>query len=305
MLSRNVFALTGASALALALSGCGGSNGGVAAISATPVAPTPAGMAAVAIFPNTTVSTDFAAIGQEAPHASTAPTITSGGVSVHYDALSGLYVMGFPAAPAAAFYQFTDVTQNATWWYGDTQEPSGNAPAVLNVLKLSNPLLQLTYSTLASYDTGGMGGGSFGWMAFGTATTAGGVPKSGSASYTALVRGQSIDEAASIDGSASFLFDFTAGKLSGHLDPTYHSAGGIGEGYSLGRYDFVNTVYSSGGTSFSGQLSNPGFASNGTFDGQFTGPNAQELMSIWSAPFHDPLRNIDSQMFGALVGKQQ
>ena len=91
-------------------------------------------------------------------------------------------------------------------------------------------------------------------------------------------------------------FNFGAGTLSGHLDP-------ILDGGSLGRYDFLNTVYGSGSTIFSGQLSKAGIAQFGTFDGQFTGPNAEELMARWSAPYIDPVTSQQSTMFGVWVGK--
>ena len=77
----------------------------------------------------------------------------------------------------------------------------------------------------------------------------------------------------------------------------------MGEGVELGRYDFLNTVYGSGSTTFSGQLSKLGIAQFGAFDGQFTGPNAQELMARWSAPYIDPVTSQVSTMFGVWVGK--
>jgi hypothetical protein len=79
--------------------------------------------------------------------------------------------------------------------------------------------------------------------------------------------------------------------------------GGLGEHLPLGTYDFVNTVYGSGGTSFSGQLSTSGISDKGTFDGIFTGPNAEELMARWIAPYLDPISKSQSQMFGVWVGK--
>ena len=128
--------------------------------------------------------------------------------------------------------------------------------------------------------------------------------QTGSATFTALVRGSDVDKQGMIQGTASLLFDFSAGKLSGHMDPVYMSYSGMGETEPLGRYDFANTIYARGSTSFSGQLSNSSFSQSGTFNGQFTGPAAQELMSTWSAPFHNPISNTDSQMFGVLVGKR-
>ncbi len=102
-----------------------------------------------------------------------------------------------------------------------------------------------------------------------------------------------MDSNGLIEGTASLLFNFGAGQLSGHFDPVYFYLGGMGKSSPLGQYGFVNTVYSAGSTTFSGQLSNPSVTGVGSFDGMFTGPNAQELMSSWSAPYHDPITNQD------------
>jgi len=42
----------------------------------------------------------------------------------------------------------------------------------------------------------------------------------------------------------------------------------------------------------------------GAFNGQFTGPAAQELMARWTAPTLDPNSNTTQQMFGVWVGKK-
>src|SRR5260221_13126548 len=151
-----------------------------------------------------------------------------------------------------------------------------------------------------------MGGGSYGWMAFGTPTQSGAVPTTGSASYTALVRGSSIDSSLAIQGSAALQFNFGAGTLAGHFDPVIYDLLAFGGGgYSLGRYDFTNTIYSTGRTRVSGELSATGVAGTGSFNGQFIGPGAQELMSSWTAPFNNPASGPTSQMFGVLVGNGQ
>ena len=205
-----------------------------------------------------------------------------------------------PGAPAAPFYHFTADSPNTSWWVGETLEPSGNAPATVNILKPTNPERQFSYTTLASYDTGGMGGGSFGWMAFGIPTPAGAVPTTGSATYTALVRGSTIDESFQVRGTATLAFDFAAGTLGGHFDPTHYDALLFGSfGQSLGRYDFTSTVYSAGSTSFSGQLSKAGTAETGAFNGQFMGPSAQELMARWTI-----MNGGNPTMFGVWVGSK-
>lgn len=244
-------------------------------------------------------------MGSEAPGGS-GTTLTTAGFSIRYDAANKSYIMDFPVADAGEFKQYSSNTPNATWWGGVIVDASDKPlTSDVSVLKPSNPELQLTYTTLVGYNYLSVSSVPFGWAAFGTATPVGAVPRSGSASYSALVRGSSIDTWGEIEGTASLQFDFGAGKLSGHFDPVYNYLGGIGpEPHALGRYDFTNTIYGAGGTTYSGQLSHAAFGQNGSFSGQFTGPGAQELMARWSAPFHDPIKNVDSTMFGVWVGKQ-
>lgn len=291
------------SAISLALGACGGGGGGETSFipppPPTPPPVTPPPQTPAQIFPAITATTNFAAISMQVTNMSP-PTLTADGVSVRYDASTGLYVMGFPGASASPFSLFTNYTPSDTWWYGQTLGASS-----VNILKPSNPELQLSYTTLANYDTGGMGGGQFGWMAFGTATPGGAVPTAGSATYTALVRGSSSDQSMSLQGSATLAFDFAAGTLAGHLDPVQYDLLLFGSfGQSLGRYDFVNTVYSAGSTNFSGKLSNPAVTGTGSFSGQFMGPAAQELMARWSAPYQASGAASTQTLFGVLVGKR-
>jgi len=295
----------------LCLAGCGGGGGGGAGLASTPTpvptptptpTPTPA-TRAVKIFPDINVSTDFATLGIEANRVGNSPrTLTTNGFSVRYDASSGVYVMDFPSAVPAGFYEFGGNTPNATWWGGELLEPNGNAPASVAVLKPSNPQLQLSYTSLAIYDTSGMSPEPYGAVAFGTATPTSAMPVTGSASYSAFVAGSTFDNQYYIRGSASLSFDFGAGTLSGHLDPLiYDMSGGA---LSLGRYSFTNTVFGVGSNGFSGQLTNPAVSGTGAFTGLFTGPAAQELMARWQAPFVIPYSQTTSQMFGVFVGKK-
>jgi len=298
----------------MALAACGGGSGMETSFIppapvATPTPPPPPTTEAVAIFPGLKTTTDFAVTGLSLTRVIDpfiVGDMSSAGFSVRYDASSGLYLMAFPDAALAPFYHYTNDSPNSTWWNGATIEPGGNSPASVSVLKSTNPLLPLTYTTLANFDTGGMGGGFFGWIAFGTGTPTGGVPSTGSASYAAVIRGSTVYNTGYIQGTANLQFDFAGGALTGHLDPEFVSFSGIGEGHSLGRYDFVNTVYSAGSTNYSGRLSQTGLSGTGSFSGQFTGPNAQELMARWSAPFRSPANAAEeSTMFGVLVGKRQ
>jgi hypothetical protein len=177
---------------------------------------------------------------------------------------------------------------------------------VVDVLKPSNPELQLTYTTLAGYNGSDGQGVPFGWFAFGAATRTGAVPVTGSAAYSALVRGASVERNATVEGLAALQFDFGAGTLSGHMDPILHDPTGLGfNDTPLGRYEFVNTIYGSGSTTFSGQLSNPALTGLGSFNGLFTGPSGEELMARWSAPYQFPGISGTQQMFGVLVGKRE
>ena len=197
---------------------------------------------------------------------------------------------------------FAGSTPSDTWWGGQLLDASGSWQAGGSVLKPSNPELQLSYTTLLQYDTSGMSPESFGIVAFGIPTPTSAIPLTGSASYTAFVAGNSIDNLYYIRGSASLQFNFGTGALAGHLDPLiYDMGGGL---LSLTRYSFTNTVFGAGSTSFSGQLSNPSVAGVGSFSGIFTGPGAQELMARWQAPFVIPYTQQTSQMFGVWVGRQ-
>ncbi len=248
------------------------------------------------IFANVRVSTDFAVLGTEVRGGSS-PTLTTAGFSVRYDASTGLYVMDFPTTAPGGFHEYASNTPNARTW-GGTLVPGQELG--VDVRKPTNPDLPLSYTTLASYNAYTFGPDPFGWLAFGSATPAGGMPVTGTAAYSAEVRGMTLDRTGGIVGTAALQFDFGAGNLSGQFDPTLLNWDGT---FSLGRYDFVNTIYSSGSTTFSGQLSKSGFAQNGSFNGQFTGPNAQELMARWTAPYQDPTTLQNSTIFGVWVGK--
>ena len=99
------------------------------------------------------------------------------------------------------------------------------------------------------------------------------------------------------------MFNFGVGTLSGHFDPMLE-IGGSPTLASLGRYDFVNTVFGAGSTTFSGSLSRSGITSFGAFDGGFTGPAAQELMARWTAPYINPSNQQPGEMFGVWVGRR-
>ncbi|QPC99751.1 transferrin-binding protein-like solute binding protein [Qipengyuania soli] len=135
----------------------------------------------------------------------------------------------------------------------------------------------------------------------------------GSATYHAEVAGGDADPADAsqfvvrpynylVGGTADLTFDFGAGTLAGAMDPTIYSYND--ETRSLGRYEFVNTVFGVGSTQFSGQLANASLTDLGTFNGLFTGPQAAELIAQWWAPYVNPWTNESGLLRGVWIGKK-
>jgi hypothetical protein len=143
-----------------------------------------------------------------------------------------------------------------------------------------------------------------GFLAYGIPTAAAGIPISGSATYSATVQG-GTPTGFFIGGAATLQFQFAAGILSGHFDPIIYDWDFPA---NLGRYDFSNTVFAAGSPNFSGTLSQAGVTGTGSFNGQFTGPQAEELMAGFVAPLNNPfvgpMGGVPDTMFGVWVGKK-
>lgn len=304
--------------VALSLSACGGGGGG--GVGSTPFVPTPTPtptptpgctgaecLEVVHIFPAITETTDFAELGLEASgNTASLASLKRDGFAVSYNAEAGVYIIDVPSSEPGGFYVNTASTPNDRFWNGEIAEAPANVSIDASVFqpRPTNPVIQLTYTTYAMYGSTYQGG-PFGYVAFGSPTPGGAVPLAGNATYDAAVEGATLGGGGdSIKGSATLQFDFGAGTLAGHFEPVIYDLLSYGEeGLSLGSYDFINTVYSAGSTSFSGELSRSGL-DNGAFQGLFTGPAAQELMARWTAPFLDPRTNTTSTMFGIWVGKR-
>lgn len=304
--------LAASAGLAFFLAACGGGGGsGLNSAPAPAPVPTPSpaptptptptptpSAAPFNIFPNLEESTWLATMGYEASKPGPGQTISSAGFSVRYDAKDGNYYMDLPSSEMLPFNVFSYSLASSTWWHGSIKSPStaGSNSVEAFVLKPTNPELQLSYTTLASYfhlsDPY-----AFGAFAFGQATPAGNVPVQGSATYDALIQGRTSDYLWFVDGDAQLNFNFGTGTLTGHMNAILNNGWDY---YPTVRYDFSNTVFSAGSTSFSGSLVAPG-VSPGSFDGIFTGPNAQELMAKWQAPH----ASTGTTIFGVWVGKKQ
>ena len=289
----------GASALALAVCACGGGGGGVSGVASVPPAPvappapTPPPtfpLVAVDLFP-TVPTGPLTTIGLSLSGTAVSPS----GFDVTYDAQLNKYLMTLPSLVPGYFYRRSNGDVDPTAFIGTLA--SADATGAHGNVTIAKPSqLGASYTTFGRYDAG--------YFAFGSATPAGAVPTGGTATYKAIIDGKSL-QMGLIWGSAELRFDFAGGTLTGFIDPVLTDPTGLGfNDTPLGRYTFVNSVFSAGSTSFSTQLSNPNETERGSLNGLFTGPAAQELMGTWTIPYHF-MGPQPSEAFGVLIGTRQ
>lgn len=293
-------------AITAPLAACGGGGGGSGSnIVSTPTPPPPAPPTFTPflpkVFPSVTANTDFTALGYEvfSGVGGASPPELRDGFSVRYDSAAQAYVIDLPSASPG---RFQATSEDSFEWHGVLLDSS--APALtVNVRKPGTAAADFVYTTFGDYYQYEWAPIEFysGVFAFGQATPAGAVPTTGTASYNAILHGTTLDWARVV-GSATLQFNFAAGTLSGSMNPEV--IGGL-DAISLGRYDFVNTIYSVGSTNFSGGLRHESGNLTGSFNGLFTGPAAQELMARWRAQYIMPGGNgTTSEMVGVLVGRR-
>ena len=304
MTTYNGMRMLATSAVALTLAACGGGGGGGSALVSTPTPPTPTPTPTPTpapyfpkVFPSVTATTDFAAIGYENFNYATSSSQLKGDFAVRYDAAAGAYVIDLPSAPPG---RFSATGEGPFYWTGLLLDQTVATPSV-NIRKPDNA--GFVYTTFGDYY-------QYEWapidifngvFAFGLATPAGSVPVSGSATYSAEISGRTLDWNYLVHGTAELQFNFAAGTLAGSMSPILN---GPMSGGALGKYNFVNTIYGVGSTTFSGGLKHETASLTGNFNGLFTGPQAQELMARWIAQYSDPANGQTKEMFGVLVGKK-
>jgi hypothetical protein len=147
--------------------------------------------------------------------------------------------------------------------------------------------------------------GTQGFFAYGNATAQANVPTTGNASYKAYLVGNTGTPYAGnspyfdvITGSAELRVDFGAGTLTGEMKPEICPW----DCEPLGVYTFVETVFAQGSTSFSGKFATNGNTLPSLFEGLFTGPQADELMARWQAPY--TYGDTTGTMGGIWIGKK-
>jgi hypothetical protein len=146
-----------------------------------------------------------------------------------------------------------------------------------------------TYSELGSW--GSSAASRWGYVAFGIPTPDGGVPASGSASYSGLVYGSTDILVAdnlyggyfplSVDGKVDLNFNFGAGALDGSMSLSIPDSLNP---VAIGTWAFRDTIFSAGSTTYSGRFDTSALGQN-FFLGRFTGPSAQETIGAWALPF--------------------
>ena len=281
-------------ATTFAVAGCGGGGGYVASTPPVPVTPTPTPTPtpapAPAIIAAATTSQQFAAVGATYPiDDDHTPLLSpSDQLQVRYVASSNTYEVQIPHS------------QN---WVASTYSSSGPGMVVYQGGVGGATMWVRTgpyqYSTLLEWSDGD----NVGHEAIGMATPAGGVPVTGSATYSGKIFGVTSEYQAKladdfdVDGSILLSFNFGAGSLSGSISPNLH------QGYDFAPLNFVSTVYSTGSTTFSGKF-NTSAAGVNSFSGLFTGPTAQELIGNFAFPYVSPVDSKTYQASGAFVGKK-
>jgi hypothetical protein len=177
------------------------------------------------------------------------------------------------------------------------------------------PTVATTYTQLGSWVSSTVSGGtetlSEGVFAFGSVTPAGGVPISGSATYAGYASGH-VDSAFVrtsedvitpyvVDGPVSMTVNFGSGALTGNMQLEL----GCGNCFEtpLAPLNFSGSLAGVGSANFSASFTTNLTGAN-SLCGLFAGPQGQEAMGHFTAPFIDPNTAEQLQMFGAFLMKK-
>ena len=286
--------------MALCLTACGGGGGGseLASTPPPPTTPTPTPTSSAVDIFQSPASQEFAVTG------------TGSDLRIRYDAATNRYEVNPGNQGWVALLDdplFSPLAGNPNTNFVFAGSPVNQSNFLIRAhYSYTNPDLQYLYSNLAPWSGQGLGG----YVAFGMATPPGGVPATGNATYNGMIEGVSTEKYSSpwdygdespahIAGSIKLAFSFGSGSLSGSISPTLY----LGTDHQLGTFNFVNTVFSAGSTSFSGRFDTATPGSN-SFSGLFTGPNAQELIGKFALPYVSPVDGTSQQSQGAFIAKK-
>ena len=306
-MSNNSFLLSvGASALALMLTACGGGGGGIAPI-ATPTprptptpAPTPTPTPTAPPIPDQpiglAVNGSFAVFSTRYDNGKLAGG--PGGLQFAYSAAKDEYTITIPGfSPGQLVTTGANGSYDSSGWLdidstvNDVTNSNGKLGVTLDWAASSD----LKYTSMGSWWT--TDGQQQGYFAYGVPTSAGDMPVTGSADYSGNIRGVTSGTDY-VFGGIDLTFNFGSGTLSGEMTPAIAP---VWDAISLGTYTFRDTVYSKGGTTFSGAFDVPGSTGASSFEGSFNGPNGAEVMGSWKAPYLNPLTNTWGDMSGVFA----
>ncbi|GAA5051820.1 hypothetical protein GCM10023208_12070 [Erythrobacter westpacificensis] len=264
--------------------------------------------------------------GEPNPH-------TSDGSSVNFSEGAGTFVY---TAGAGTVERALPATRNASlsnaafdgYSFQTTREVNGEDVAEQHTAYVlrpadDNPELALTYSSLLAFEYRSLDRLTYfdveqGYVAFGQLTPADAIPRTGQATYGALLYGQSDNTTMSngrggnyeVTGTGQFVVNFGAGTVGGSLSPWLYDpiAGTLTQlgDYTLetGQITYDNSEFFPDPAFFGGIAGpNTPSGSGGYYQGQFTGPNAEELIARWFAQTVDPVSGGQLDIFGAAVGK--
>jgi hypothetical protein len=235
-------------------------------------------------------------------------------IQFSYNAASNTYAISLPGFNSGTL---ANTSYNGSWGqpatgsFSQLQESSFGflVPAFVTLPVPGSAYSPLTYTSFGYWtgDTGTASNGEIlrrqGTFAYGIPTAVGDVPIAGSASYGASIYGDlGPVSGQAITGTVNMQFDFGAGTLTGSMHPEVADTFN-GIFMDFGRYDFTQTVYSSGSTTFSGRFIVPGLPNaDSSFDGRFNGPQAAEVMARFQAPYI--FGGQQGVMSGVWVGKK-
>ena len=319
---RNAFA---ASALALAVGACGGGGGGganVASIPPAPVVPPPPPPTTTPTTATTAANYIVAATGPNQQFGSKggyvsfnpitgqpiSPTTTDGEqLKVRYNSGSNQYEIQLPASTFWEGLYLNPGQVPNTRDFRTSGVVTANSPTYFQLQEFSGT--GYTHSALALWSISSAQSGIVGAVAFGIPTPSGAIPVVGNATFNGSISGRSTETSfdflangywpAIVEGTIGLSFNFGAGTLSGSISPTIYNY----NRRALAPMSFVNTIYSSGATTFSGGF-NTALPGSNSFSGQFTGPGAQEAMGSFAFPYTSPDDGKVYQANGAWVAKQ-
>lgn len=314
-------------AMAVALSACGG-GGGVAStpfVPGPPAPPPPPPESGSSVLPpehlGLVSSQPFAALGVGDHYSggditSRTPVTDPAAVDVQfsYDPATNTYQIDLPDFQPGTLANISyggSAGQVATSSFSQVTDGSSSTLQPVHVfLPVPKAGDTYTYTSLGFWqgDLGTAQNGddlhNEGYFAYGIPTAGSDMPMSGTATYAADIRGMdsSLGLAYLVEGDARLAFNFGAGSLSGWMHPQIlDDFDGFFVDY--GQYDFKDTVYSKGSTTFSGKFVVPNLPdANSFFDGRFTGPGAAELMARFAAPYM--MNGQSGTISGVWLGKK-